>query len=104
MEDQENRILARNREIGQILREARAKKDISVTTCAKLVRTSRRRYIAMEQGEAIIGVAELEVLMAFLEVPADKVWHGKDTPVVSRQVMLEALPGQVLQIVVDIRK
>ncbi len=104
MEDQENRILARNREIGQILREARAKKDISVTTCAKLVRTSRRRYIAMEQGEAIIGVAELEVLMAFLEVPADKVWRGKDIPVISRQVLLEALPGQILQIVVDIQQ
>ena len=104
MEDQENRILVRNREIGQVLREARTKKDISVTTCAKLVRTSRRRYIAMEQGEAIIGAAELEVLMGFLEVPTDKVWHGKDIPVISRQVLLEALPGQVLQIVVDIQQ
>ena len=104
MKDQENRILARNRQIGQILREARTKKDISVTTCAKLVSTSRRRYIAMEQGEAIIGIAELEVLIAFLEIPTDKVWHGKDIPVISRQVLLEALPGQVLQIVVDIQQ
>ena len=104
MEEQENRILARNREIGQILREARTKKDISVTTCAKLVRTSRRRYIAMEQGEAIIGIAELEVLMAFLEVPTEKVWQGKDIPSISRQVVLEALPGQVLQIVVAVQQ
>ncbi len=104
MGDQEKRLLERNREIGLVLREARTKKDIPITTCAKLIDTSRRRYIAMERGEAIIGVAELEVLMAFLEVPVEKVWHGKDTPVVSRQVMLEALPGQVLQIVVDIRK
>jgi transcriptional regulator with XRE-family HTH domain len=104
MEDQENRILTRNREIGLILREARTQKDITVTICAKLIGTSRRRYIAMEQGVAIIGVAELEILMAFLEIPAEKVWHGKDTPVVSRQIVLEALPGQTLQILVDIRK
>jgi len=104
MEDQESRILTRNREIGRIMREARTQKDITVTTCAKLIGTSRRRYISMEQGVAMIGVAELEILMAFLEVPAEKVWHGKDTPVVSRQIVLEAIPGQILQILVDIRK
>ena len=67
MEAPENKIQERNREIGRIVKEARSKKNISVTTCANLIDTSRRRYVAMEEGEAIIGIAELEVLIKFLE-------------------------------------
>jgi transcriptional regulator with XRE-family HTH domain len=104
MEVREDRIQERNREIGKILREARTEKDIPITTCANLIGTSRRRYVAMEEGEAIIGVAELEVLMAFLSVPTDKIWHGKDTLVVPRRVELETLPGEALQIIVYSRK
>jgi transcriptional regulator with XRE-family HTH domain len=104
MEAQENRIQERNREIGRLLLEARIQKNISVTTCANLVGTSRRRYTAMEQGEATIGVAELEVLMTFLEVPTYRIWCGKDASVIPRQVVVEALPGETLQIVVDVRK
>jgi hypothetical protein len=102
METQESRIQRRNREIGQILREARVGKDIPVTTCAHLVGTSRRRYVAMEEGTTIIGIAELEILMDFLNVPTQKIWHEKDTVVVPHQVKLEVLPGERLQIVVDV--
>ena len=104
METQESWIQERNREIGRVLQEARVQKDISVTTCANLVGTSRRRYTAMEEGETTIGMAELEVLMKFLEIPTNKVWHGKDTLTIPRQIILEGLPGETLQIVVAIRK
>ncbi len=103
MEAQENRIQERNQEIGIVLREAREQKNIPITTCANLVGTSRRRYVAMEEGKAIIGVAELEVLIEFLEISSHKVWPGKDALDAPRKFTLEALPGEKLQIVVDVQ-
>jgi len=104
VETLENRIQERNKEIGQILLEARTERDISVTTCAKLIGTSRRRYNAMEQGEAMIGVAELEILMTFLEVPASKIWSTVDSLASSRKISLQAIPGETVHIVVGVRK
>jgi hypothetical protein len=66
MEIQIDKIYECNREIGEILQEARTKKNIPLSTCAKVIGTSRRRYASMEQGEAMIGIAEMEVLMDFL--------------------------------------
>ena len=104
MEVQENRIQERNREIGLILREAREQKNTPITACANLVGTSRRRYVAMEEGKAIIGIAELEVLMEFLGISSHKVWPVKDALDIPRQFLLKALPGEKLQIVVDVRE
>lgn len=104
MEAQEKKIQERNREIGLALREAREQKNISVTTCANLIHTSRRRYIAMEEGKTTIGAAELEVLINFFDIPASKVWSGKDDLGIPRRIMLEAFPGEKLQIVVDVRE
>jgi len=59
----------RNRAPGQLLLAARSACNIPLSTCAKLIGTSRRRYMAMEQGEAMIGFAEFEVLMDFLHIP-----------------------------------
>ncbi len=103
MEVKEKTIQERNREIGLVLKEAREQKNTPITACANLVGTSRRRYVAMEEGKAIIGIAELEVLMKFLEISSHKVWPGKDSLDVPRQFILEALPGEKLQIVVDVR-
>jgi transcriptional regulator with XRE-family HTH domain len=103
MEYPENRIQERNKEIGQIIREARNQKNISVTTCAKLIGTSRRRYIAMEQGEAVIGIAELEILMSFLGVPTNKIWSGNNLKSVPHQIKLEAVPGETMHIIVDVQ-
>lgn len=104
MEAQENKIQERNQELGQVLREARIQKNIPVSTCAHVIGTSRRRYVAMEEGETTIGLAELEVLMVLLDISTHKVWHGKDTITIPRLVVLEALPGERLQIVVDVRE
>lgn len=104
MEISEDEMLERNREIGRILQEARKKKDTPITTCAKLIRTSRRRYMDMEAGQAFIGVVELEVLMKFLEIPVHRVWHGGDTLLVTQPVILEAIPGEKMHIIVDVQK
>lgn len=101
---QENKILERNREIGQILQTARLQKRIPIVACANAIGTSRRRYMSMEQGEAIIGVAELEVLIDFLDVPVHQIWHSNSTVAIPRQVTVRALPGEMLQIVVDVQK
>ncbi|HEY6541682.1 MAG TPA: helix-turn-helix transcriptional regulator [Ktedonobacteraceae bacterium] len=95
-------IQERNRVIGRILRGARSQKRISVTTCAELLGTSRRRYAAMERGEAIIGAAELETLVRFLEVPVHAVWSDLLPNRGAHQVMVKALPGETVQIIVDL--
>lgn len=103
MEHPEHRIQERNREIGHILREARKQKNISVTTCANLIGTSRRRYSAMEQGEAIIGVAELEILLSFLGIPTHRVWPGNNLKTVPHSIILTAVPGETMQIIVNVK-
>lgn len=104
MQTQETRIQERNREIGHILQEARTHRNITVTICAHLIGTSRRRYTAMERGEAMIGVAELEVLIDFLGVPAYKIWQTENNNECTDQLIVPFTPGKPVQIVFDIRK
>ncbi len=100
MEYLDNSLQERNRQIGQILREARLEKDISISTCAKLLKTSRRRYIAMEQGETIIGAAELERLAAFMDIPPHKIWNAKNplTPPFTIQMAETPTPGESVSV------
>ncbi len=104
MQTQEMRMQERNREIGRVLREARMYKSITVTICANLIGTSRRRYVAMEKGEAMIGVAELEVLIDFLSVPVYKIWQTENNDERPDQVVIPFTPGRPVQIVFDIRQ
>ena len=99
MEHLENKIQDRNREIGRILQEARSHKNITVTTCAQLIGTSRRRYTAMEFGETMIGIAELEILIDFLEVPRQRIWDVES----SDQIVIPFTPGKPVQVVFDVR-
>lgn len=94
----------RNQQIGRILREARIEKAIPISTCAKQIKTSRRRYIAMEQGETIIGVAELERLAAFLELPPHKIWNVKTplAPPYKVRVAATPVPGETFSIQIDL--
>lgn len=101
---QERRIQERNREIGRVLRETRDHRNITVTMCAELIGTSRRRYTAMERGEAMIGVAELEVLIDFLGVPSHKIWHLTGKEGNADQIFVPFTPGKPIQIVFDARK
>jgi len=104
MQTQELRIQERNREIGRLLKEARIYRNITVTTCAELIGTSRRRYVAMERGEAMIGVAELEVLIEFLGEASHKIWHLMSNEGNTERIFVPFTPGKPVQIVFDARR
>jgi transcriptional regulator with XRE-family HTH domain len=101
MEVPKSTLLERNREIGRIVREARKTKGMSISTCTGSIGTSRRRYVAMEAGEAMIGIAELESLMRFLDIPAERIWPGPITGQLPSPVILQARPGERLYIVIQ---
>ena len=65
----------RNREIGALLKQARTARDESSESVAKVIGTSRRRYAAMERGEALIGAVELDVLRKHFGIPASRLWY-----------------------------
>ena len=92
----------RNREIGEILAASRAREQRTVTDCAAAVATTRRRYSAIERGEAAISAAELEAVMRFLQVPATEMWVGLAWESQARQVVIQAKPGEQVQLVVEI--
>lgn len=104
MEISEDEMLERNRAIGRVLQEARRKKDVPITACAKLIHRSRRRYMDMEAGQAFIGAVELEVLMKFLEIPVQSFWYGEDALLATKPVILAATPGEKMHIIVDVPK
>ena len=104
MQNQELRIQERNNEIGRVLREARRQRDITVTACAELIATSRRRYAAMERGEAMIGLAELEVLVDFLGIPPRRFSHLTEKEASTDQIFVPFTPGEPVKIVFDARK
>ena len=58
----------------------------------------------MGRGEAIIGVAELEVLMDFLGVPSQKIWQLASGTGSTDQLFVPFTPGKPVQIVFDVRR
>jgi transcriptional regulator with XRE-family HTH domain len=90
-----DRLQQRNTEIGIVLAEARLSQRRSVRECAALLGTSRRRYGAIEQGAVGISMSELEVLMRFLEVPAEKLWKEPDWQTDRRHVV-RVRPGEAV--------
>ena len=65
----EARLQQRNRQIGAVLMQARLHQKRTVTECAAVLGTSRRRYTAMERGEVAISIVEMEVLIEYLHLP-----------------------------------
>lgn len=104
-------------EIARLLKAARLEKKLTVTECAGLVGTTRRRYGAIEKGEAILGAAEMLMLTRFLGVPARRVWEiadgtqagvrGIDQSKVdserstSKTIIVRILPGEAVTLRVD---
>jgi|GEM_PF-3928443 len=100
--------------IARLLRTARLEKKRTVTECAELVGTTRRRYGAIEKGEAPLGAAEMLVLTRFLGVPPQRVWQivdGTQSTVevsegdaASGTVVVRILPGQTVTLTVGDRQ
>jgi transcriptional regulator with XRE-family HTH domain len=69
MRDLVTRYHQRNQAIGKLIREARVAKQVTITKCAQVVGTTRRRFSGIENGSIMIGLLEAEVLTEFLEIP-----------------------------------
>jgi transcriptional regulator with XRE-family HTH domain len=100
MSDTLTKFQERSREVGLLLREARSQKHLSAAKCAHLIRTSRRRYAAIEGGEVAVEFVELELLAQFLEIPLHKFWVKTSDLDDLQQVTIQILPGRTVQIVV----
>jgi hypothetical protein len=92
---------ARNREIGTALNRARLLRERTVTECAALVKTTRHRYRAIEQGKAEISVPELVILMHYLGVSGFESWPDL-FPLEARRVEVQAKPGEIVQLLVHV--
>lgn len=91
----EDFLKQRNREIGAILAKARLLQRRTVTECAELLKTSRRRYNAMERGEVGISIAETELLLQYLDVPALYI-SPKIFASGTSSVVVEELPEEIV--------
>ena len=97
----DNRVMERNREIGQFLRTARQARGLSVVKCAAAIHTSRRRYAQMEEGVAIIGIAEELVFARFLGIPAHRLWElgdGVEEVDASDMLIAQVPPGHPVNV------
>lgn len=94
-----DQLAQRNREIGTLLADARQQQRRSVSECAALLGTSRRRYRAIERGDIGVEAAELELLVAYLDVPLQAIWKERERQAVHRVVRLG--PGEVVQVMAE---
>jgi transcriptional regulator with XRE-family HTH domain len=58
----------RSKYIGETLKSARIQQRISVSKCAALLGTTRRRYSDIESGRSKLSVVELELLCELLDL------------------------------------
>lgn len=93
----------RNREIGSILAYARHQASRTQEECARAVGTTRRRYGLIERGEVAVSAVELEALMRYLNVPAHIIWGDLVPTTPPRQVVVQAQPGELVQLVVQVQ-
>ena len=92
-----------NRQIGRTLEEARTSQRITITTCARAISTSRRRYAAIEAGEAMLGLPEAMVLASMLSIGAQALWPSYE-PIQeqdTKRVVIQIPKGQSLQVVIE---
>lgn len=92
-----------NRQIGRTLEEARTRQHITITTCARAISTSRRRYAAIEAGEAMLGLPEAMVLASMLSIRAQALWPSYE-PIQEqdpKQLVIQVPRGLTLQVVIE---
>lgn len=94
----------RQRQIGAVLLQARLDGNRSVSECAEHLRTSRRRYSAIERGESGIYAVELEAIARFLAIPLARIWPEDPLPPADMVITVKPRPGEVVRIVVDVQE
>jgi hypothetical protein len=73
-----------------------------VRECAAYIGTSPKRYAKLEKGAVHITAVELEVLVRFLDAPPHEVWPAALIESRTRRVVVDAEPGESVQVVVNI--
>lgn len=89
----------RSKEMGKILGTARRQQGKSLLECANYIGTSRRRYTAIEHGDTPIQLAEMELLIDYLNIPLEQIWP-MFVPVQGRQVVVTLEPGEMIHVLV----
>jgi transcriptional regulator with XRE-family HTH domain len=93
-------IATRNNEIMDVVYYFRVKRKVTMARCAQEISVGLKRYRLMERGERLIGAADLEVLMRFLDIPADAIKGRLERDNNVQEVLCRVLPGQRLNITV----
>jgi transcriptional regulator with XRE-family HTH domain len=93
-------VQQRNKEIGALLAQIRQQQRRSITECAAVVGTSRRRYRAIEHGEVGIEVVKLEALMVYLDIPGHLVWQNLESARTHHRIV-RIQPDEMVQIIVQ---
>ena len=98
------RIQQRNKEIGNLLKSARNEQHRSISECAAVLATSRRRYTDIEQGKIGIGAAEFELLVEYFHLhQISPILQTKDQLTgETRRVRVQAQPGEAIEIILDV--
>ncbi len=71
MPDDSDTLTERSQAIGQCLRQARQKRQLSTEECARLIGVSAERLASYESGQALISLPELEILAYALDIPLE---------------------------------
>ena len=101
--DNQTRMRKRNTELGRMLHDARVSLDVTISECAALIGTGRPRYRAIENGEASVSAAELEILMERLQIPLEAArpsTGGSERKIVRLPITVS--PDEVIYLVVDV--
>ncbi len=93
----EDRYRQRNKEIGAIIARARKLGGQTVSDCAAALKTTRRRYAAIERGDAVINVLELQILMDYLAIAECLVCDDREAAN-EPTVDVEAWPGETVHV------
>jgi len=91
----------RSEEIGALLAEARAVERRSITECANLIGTSRKRYRGIEAGTTEISFLELEALVSYLNLPFSSLSSRVAEDALDRRIVVQAQQGQTLHLVLE---
>lgn len=97
-------IDARNEQIGAALLSARLAAKKSLRECAQQINTSHVRYSRIEAGVTAISVAELEIIVRFLSIPAINVWPQDASNRTKPRFRIEAKPGERFYVLIDVAR
>lgn len=95
-------IDARNQQIGVALLSARLAAKKSLRECAQQINTSHVRYSRIEAGATAITVAELEIIVRFLSIPAINVWPQDPANRTKPKFRIQAKPGERFYVLVEV--